>query len=122
MSRLEPRDPGNVQNEHLFRMAARISDNRVVAGVHFPVDNRVGAILGVTIAEFVAEHLSGGGDIGARTITPAADPHADFTLDSFAADLVARSGPVHLQGANVQVPGAVGLLKTLWTLAQGEWV
>ena len=38
-----------------MRQAARIAINRTVAGVHFPIDSVVGAILGLELAEFIAE-------------------------------------------------------------------
>ena len=37
----------------LFDMAKRISDNRVSAGLHFPMDNVAGAALGLSIADLI---------------------------------------------------------------------
>ncbi|MEM1161734.1 MAG: phosphatase PAP2 family protein, partial [Pseudomonadota bacterium] len=39
----------------LMRTAARIAENRTVAGVHYPVDSEAGAFLGLNIAEFIAQ-------------------------------------------------------------------
>jgi len=42
-----------VWGDMLMRQAARVAINRTVAGVHFPVDSVSGAILGLTLAEYV---------------------------------------------------------------------
>ena len=44
-----------VWGEMLMRQAARIAVNRTVAGVHFPVDSVAGAILGLTLANYIHE-------------------------------------------------------------------
>jgi membrane-associated phospholipid phosphatase len=44
--------------EQLMRQAARISVNRTVAGVHFPIDTAAGQVLGLTLARYFI-HLAG---------------------------------------------------------------
>ena len=49
-SRKTTKDQG--WGEQLMRVAARIATNRVVAGVHFPVDSGVGALLGLSLGRY----------------------------------------------------------------------
>jgi membrane-associated phospholipid phosphatase len=42
-----------------WRVAARIAVNRTIAGVHYPVDSAAGAVLGVTLGEYVAAMATG---------------------------------------------------------------
>jgi membrane-associated phospholipid phosphatase len=43
--------------EHLARIAARIAINRTVAGVHFPIDSVAGAMLGVTLGNYLVARM-----------------------------------------------------------------
>jgi hypothetical protein len=45
----------------LARLAARISVNRVIAGVHFPVDLAAGLVLGLTVSRYFIELAKGEG-------------------------------------------------------------
>jgi hypothetical protein len=40
------------RNDRLARLAARISVNRVIAGMHFPVDLAAGLVLGLAVARY----------------------------------------------------------------------
>ena len=44
---------GGHWGEMLMRLAARVATNRTVAGVHYPIDSAAGAVLGLTIADYV---------------------------------------------------------------------
>jgi len=41
----------------LMRQAARVAINRTVAGVHFPVDSAAGAMLGLTLGEYLTRRF-----------------------------------------------------------------
>ncbi|MGR3513910.1 MAG: phosphatase PAP2 family protein [Paracoccaceae bacterium] len=69
-----------------FRLAHRIASNRSVAGVHFPVDNASGAVIGCLLGEALYRVATGTGgwpkkahDIKFKAQDPA-DPPFDLTL------------------------------------------
>jgi membrane-associated phospholipid phosphatase len=41
----------------LFRLAERIADNRIYAGLHYPKDNKAGEILGISLAEHLLKRV-----------------------------------------------------------------
>ena len=62
LNTMKPNDTGRASlNRQMGRIAARVSTNRVIAGVHFPVDNVAGRLLGSVLGEFFC-YLSGGRD------------------------------------------------------------
>jgi membrane-associated phospholipid phosphatase len=50
---------GQLRAIQLFRQAARVAINRQVAGVHFPVDSAAGAVLGMTLGEYLVGRFVG---------------------------------------------------------------
>lgn len=93
----------------LMRTAMRISDNRTVAGVHYPHDSICGLVLGVTLGEALVNWMSGAGHTAARVLDlpGPANPIHDLTEDSVRAllgdahpnqppppDVVALNAPV----------------------------
>ena len=80
--------------DQLERQAARIATNRVIAGVHFPVDSMAGRMLGVALGEYFVGRCTGQArpihdrKFPLRTID--ADPTTDF--NPFNADHAPRPG------------------------------
>ena len=67
--------------EQLERQAARIATNRVIAGVHFPVDSMAGRMLGVALGEYFVGRCAGGQKFMGRKFTAAgidSAPTTDF--------------------------------------------
>lgn len=108
-------------DQMLFRLAARIADNRTVAGVHFPVDSAHGALLGFgTGLVFVAHCLGGGKEISVPTWTArGSDWAGDFTLRKW----IAHLGTNAWRGGDVTLPAAESwhVLPKLWVKASEEW-
>jgi membrane-associated phospholipid phosphatase len=108
----------------LFRLAARIADNRTVAGVHYPVDSAHGALLGFGVTLAFIGHCLGG---GAERPVPEwkADANSwsgDFTLRKWCAALGSGSHPGWRSG-NTTVAEAEPwqVLPMLWRAAVAEW-
>jgi membrane-associated phospholipid phosphatase len=108
----------------LYRLAARIADNRTVAGVHYPVDSAHGALLGLSSTLALVAHCLGGGP--ERPVpewaADANDWSGDFTLRKWCAALGngTRQG---WRSGTTTLPKAEGwqLLPPLWRAAVAEW-
>ncbi|MCU0906949.1 MAG: phosphatase PAP2 family protein [Rhodobacteraceae bacterium] len=102
-----------------LRLASRIAENRVVAGVHFPVDSAAGAALGIGAAEAVMCACTGG--------TRPAPALWSFDGDALGAEdfllttLAARAPVFAATPGTDPAPPASGLLAMLWGEAVGEW-
>ena len=108
----------------LFRLAARIADNRTVAGVHYPVDSAHGAVLGLSTALVLIAHCLGGGpENNVPTWSVNGDKWSgDFTLRKWVDELGDADGS-GWRGADSALPKVADwhLLPRLWTLAAAEW-
>ncbi len=120
LARLAPGSAATAAQLMPFRLAARIADNRTVAGVHFPVDSAHGALLGLScgLAFFgsVAETATNVPTWSAL----GADWTLYFTFDEWRNALApwqaAGGGDLALPGS-----GAGSLLGALWAEAVNEW-
>ena len=108
----------------LYRLAARIADNRTVAGVHYPVDSAHGGLLGLGVTLGLVGHCLGGGSEHPvpEWVANANGWSGDFTLRKWCAALGGgaqqgwRSGTTTVARAE---PWQV--LPALWRAAVAEW-
>lgn len=120
-------------DQQLLRQAARIAQNRTVAGVHFPVDSAAGATLGVSLGGYILEMAGSADQANGWHCASDAYGGADFTYESvegiFGSDPLSVIDP----GANgavtyatplaftLQTHPATRALTQLYTLALAEW-
>lgn len=101
---------------YLQRLAHRIAQSRVVAGVHFPIDSVAGRLLGETLAEYFYARCTGAAaEYADAAFADPADPAVSLAEDDA---LAAVSGC--RPGTQVTVVPLDPLLEQLWKDAQGE--
>jgi membrane-associated phospholipid phosphatase len=120
---LKPTNPAHALIiEQLERQAARIATNRVIAGVHFPVDSMAGRMLGVALGEYFVGRCAGGQKFMGRRFTAAgidSTPTTDF--NPFNVDqILAAPSPFYSQTAGAAITQSA-LMKPLWGAAKDEW-
>jgi hypothetical protein len=102
----------------LDRLAARISENRVVAGIHFPVDTPAGFVLAESMAEYFVSRCDGMSKIRPRTFDGAdfGDASDFLQTDMYQAGL----GTVEAVPANYLTATQSTLMNWLWLRARDE--
>ena len=118
------------RRQQFLRLAHRISHNRVVAGLHFPIDAVAGRLLGEALADYfiavcgAAKSCDGGGRMGVNTACKDFDVHAALPRDSevrdgrwpesvvAACDITLPEEPLSVQPQEA--------LKALWKAARTE--
>lgn len=108
---------GDWARQALRRTAFRIAENRVIAGVHYPVDGLAGRLLGDTLACFVAAVCSPAPStcpVG-RFVTPAADDAEMLVHD-------AEFGGAGCSTTGTLTPLSSPILQQMWAAARSEWM
>lgn len=105
-----------------YRLAARISLNRQVAGVHFPTDSVAGAALGIALAEFLINYSSGAAQTQCTNFNGGSFD-GDFNLTLLGQTMPGGGDNEAITRTAVPIPGAgrSKLLKKLWDHAAEEW-
>jgi hypothetical protein len=116
--------------EQLMRLASRIAVNRTVAGVHFPVDSAAGALLGLTLGNYLVSRCKGIAKYEAWEFNGKEypDPKAvdgDFDWRELYHLATQRQTPTayarSLEEQALDPAYQSDVLRYLWTKAQGEW-
>jgi hypothetical protein len=111
--------------DQLDRLSARITTNRVIAGVHFPVDSMAGRMLGVALGEYFVGRCTGNETFMNRKFL-AAGINANSTTDfnpfntTIAPVQDLGQGPFYSELAGANVPQST-LMEYAWDKAQHEW-
>jgi hypothetical protein len=111
--------------DQLDRQAARITTNRVVAGVHFPVDSMAGRMLGVALGEYFVGRCTGAQTFMSRKFDAGiidAAPTTDFNPFNADQDLdqAPGAGKIYSYSPGVNVTQSP-LMEYVWCKAQAEW-
>jgi hypothetical protein len=109
--------------QQLDRQAARIATNRVVAGVHFPVDSMAGRMLGVALGEYFIGRCVPGQSMGGRTFVASGIDNAattDFNPFSDEQDLNDAASPFYSVSQSDTITHSE-LMVWLWNKAKAEW-
>ena len=105
----------------LDRQAARMVTNRVIAGVHFPVDSMAGRMLGVALGEYFVGRCMGGQTYMARKFIAAGIDGAPTTdFNPFSGTQALNALPFYSQSAGATIAKS-DLMEHVWDKAQYEW-
>jgi hypothetical protein len=90
--------------EQFLRLAARIAVNRVIAGVHFPIDNAAGMVLGVQLGRYFSSLATTGAPVPGWEFNSAQYGEEDFPWRNIITTLL-QSPPGNVP---VEVPAQSG--------------
>ena len=113
------RNPADQEmQKQIYRQAHRIAENRVVAGLHFPVDSIAGKLLGQRLGHYFVSQCIGSKGSQAATfsgeqVPGEAEPSADVRYGT---------DPGTSLGADSKAPTKPNaILAKAWSLAAKEW-
>ena len=112
----------DVWGVQLMRLAARIAINRTVAGVHFPVDSAAGAVLGLTLGQYLVNRCQGKPKAGAWKFDGPQFSNDFSWLDFY--DVAAgsqKAQPYAIALGQSALGQSSPILKWLWDKAVEEW-
>ncbi|WP_271590677.1 phosphatase PAP2 family protein [Bradyrhizobium sp. CCBAU 53415] len=116
---LAPRYPTVI--EQLDRQAARIATNRVVAGLHFPVDSMAGRMLGVTLGEYFVGRCLGSTASKSRTFNANyIDNNAGTDFNPFSPDQQFAANKFYSESPEGPITQSL-IMNELWGKARAEW-
>lgn len=116
--------PSTMLRAQLHRMAHRVAENRVVAGLHFPIDSIAGQMLGIVLARYMlwrcdpAWQFPAGWKFGDKSAT--VDHQAEPTLDRPLQSGWIGVGKLESKAAPSN-PHDTRVLRALWAAAAKEW-
>lgn len=101
-------------------MAYRVAENRVVAGLHYPMDSVAGQLLGITLAHHLLWAASDGKgfQLCASGSFKADDPECEPLLDN----PLQASGLDAPKPSNLKATRGLPVLRWLFAAARREWV
>jgi hypothetical protein len=112
--------------DQLDRVSARITTNRVIAGVHFPFDSMAGRMLGVALGEYFYGRCTGSQPFMNRQFLAAGadgNPAADFNPFNTTISPIQDLGQPPFYGASAGASVTQStLMNYLWGKAQEEWI
>jgi hypothetical protein len=109
--------------EMLMRHAFRMSFNRIVAGVHFPVDLPAGAVLGMALGEYFLGRMVPASGTTAAPVGASLQPWV-FDAVNYGSNKITKAGFVdgYRSGQSVAVAfPAADAASHLWQAAVKEW-
>ncbi|MEL6522091.1 MAG: phosphatase PAP2 family protein, partial [Pseudomonadota bacterium] len=113
-------------NDMLLKQASRIAINRHVAGVHFPADTYAGAVMGLTLGDYLCRRAGANTDVTRVSFNAEGIGAADFALSNFfnngkIEEWRAPDGATIEPKANIDDVHPSDLVHWLWRKARLEW-